>query len=419
MLRGLNHFQMALVLKANDAKSEVFSANMNDEDVDKICERTCLKKGSWPFRYLGIPICNKKLSRDECELLIHRMTTTISSWQSRHISFAGRLQLVNAVLMSICTYWMQILILLIGVIKEINRIYRKFLWEGHLHGQKPGYVGWNQVCKPKSKSGLGIKDLNLWNNLVVCKIVWQIAEKKEYIWVKWVYTVYIKQQSWWDYQPSILASWIWRNICSAKKRLLKIDRTGWWPDSGKDFKIGKIYNKIKGKDEKMKWASLTWIKVSIGKHCFIWWLAVQERLMVTKRLFNYGISDDPWCELCGLQEETHEHLFFKCSIAHEIWKATFSCLQVTRRWSNMSEMIKWCKRRCRTSKFRSTVIIAACAAVIYSIWQARNQALWEHRRQNPDYIDAQVGYFVAKRCHVLCNKKFNVEDKTWLANIVV
>ncbi|KAL2902833.1 hypothetical protein RDABS01_027915 [Bienertia sinuspersici] len=191
----------------------------------KFVRGLALKRGPGPLGTLGFLYAIKKLSRDECELLIHRMTTTIGSLQSRHISFAGMLQLVNAILMNICTYWMQILILPTGVIKEINRIYRKFLWEGHLHGQKPGYVGCNQVCKPKYKSGLGIKDLNLWNNLAVCKIVWQIAEKKDHLWVKWVYTVYIKQQSWWDYQPSTLASWIWRNICSTKKRLLKIDRT--------------------------------------------------------------------------------------------------------------------------------------------------------------------------------------------------
>ncbi|KAL2894169.1 hypothetical protein RDABS01_010078 [Bienertia sinuspersici] len=407
-MQGLNQFKKASGLRANNAKSEVFSANMDREDVAKICARTCFKEGSWPFRYLGVPICNRRMSRDECEVLVHRMTARILCWQSKHISFAGRLQLVNAVLMSICNYWMQIVLLPTGVIKDINRVCRKFLWDGHVQGQKPGYVAWDQVCKSKSKGGLGIKDLCLWNTLAVGKIVRQIAKKKDSLWVKWVHVVYIKKHNWWEYQPSILASWVRRNICTAKKRLVQMNTDDWWPTDGKVFKIGRIYNNIKNKEEKVPWAAVTWNRASIPKHCFIWWLVVQRRLMVKKRLFNYGICSDSWCVLCGSQEETHDHLFFKCSFSQVIWRAIINWVQVTGRWS---------KRRCRTSGFRRRIIIAICAAVIYCICQARNQAYWECRRQSSDHCIVQIKYFVSKRCIGLCNKKCNARDRSWLIDL--
>ncbi|KAL2900920.1 hypothetical protein RDABS01_026002 [Bienertia sinuspersici] len=192
MLAGLNYFQKASGLLANNSKSEVFVAHMSREYVDRICEKTGLKKGDWPFRYLGVSICNKKINNQDCEQLIYIMTMRIRGWQTRHISFAGRLQLGNSILMSICTYFMQILILPTSVVREINRICRRFLWEVHLHGSKPGYMGWNKICIPKSKGSLGIRDLNLWNNLVVGKLVWQIAENKESLCFKWVDNVYIR-----------------------------------------------------------------------------------------------------------------------------------------------------------------------------------------------------------------------------------
>ncbi|KAL2896785.1 hypothetical protein RDABS01_038569 [Bienertia sinuspersici] len=155
------------------------------------------------------------------------MTARIRSWQTRNISFAGRLQLVNAVLMSICTFWMQIFILPKSVIQEINKICRRFLWEGKIHGSKPGYVSWDKVCKTKSKGGLGLKNLQLWNTIAVGKLIWQIDENKDSLWVKWVHSVYIKHQDWWNYRPSRLASWIWRSICSVKKDLEDWNRESW------------------------------------------------------------------------------------------------------------------------------------------------------------------------------------------------
>ncbi|KAL2929855.1 hypothetical protein RDABS01_035265 [Bienertia sinuspersici] len=420
LVKGLNHFERASGLKASNTKSEVFTANMKEEEVKSICERTGFRKGVWPFNYLGVPVCNRKLSRDECEVLVHKLTARVRNWQSRHISYVGRLQLVNAILLSICNYWMQVFILPAGVLKEVNRICRRFLWEGHMNGQKPGYVAWEKVCNSKTEGGLGIKDIALWNTIAVAKFVWQIAEKKDSLWVKWVHSVYIKEKNLWEYKPSVLASWVWRSICTIKRRLTSMDTADWWPPSGQGFKIGKIYHKIKSrgnKENRVKWASMVWNRTSIPKHCFIWWLAVQKRLMVKRRLFKYGVSSDPWCALCGTHEESHDHLFFRCQFSKRVWEDVFTWLQVRGKWSNMSELVHWCRRRCRTSKVRSQAIIAACASVIYSIWQARNQAHWERRRQQPEAYVSQVKFFVAKRCYRLSCKNCNSKDKGWIAEV--
>ncbi|KAL2902227.1 hypothetical protein RDABS01_027309 [Bienertia sinuspersici] len=240
ILKGLDYFGRASGLEANKGKSELFCANMAEKDVDLLCKASGFHKGSWPFKYLGAPICNRKISKEDCDLLIQKMTSRIRGWQSRHLSFAGRLQIVNAMLMSICTYWMQIMIIPASVIKEINRICRKFLWEGNIHGSKSGYVSWEKACKPKSKGGLGIRDLTLWNQLAVGKLVWQIQEKEDSLWVKWVHNIYIKGRDWWDYQPSRLASWIWRSVCKVKNFLKGTPKDEWWPSKGNVYKLAKL-----------------------------------------------------------------------------------------------------------------------------------------------------------------------------------
>ncbi|KAL2925334.1 hypothetical protein RDABS01_007220 [Bienertia sinuspersici] len=167
---------------------------MNDGEVEQICENICFHKGAWPFKYLGTPICNKRISKGDCDQLVHKMTTRIRGWKTKHISFSGTLQLVNTMLMSICTYWMQIMVLPTSVIKEINSICRRFLWEEHIHGSRPRYVSREQACKLKSKGGLGIRDLQLWNQLAMGKLVCQI-EEKDSLQVKWVHNILHKESS--------------------------------------------------------------------------------------------------------------------------------------------------------------------------------------------------------------------------------
>lgn len=66
--------------------------------------------GKFSFRYLGIPICYKRISAKDCDSLIEKMSARIRCWGSKHLCYQGRLYLINLVLMSLHVYWAQILI---------------------------------------------------------------------------------------------------------------------------------------------------------------------------------------------------------------------------------------------------------------------------------------------------------------------
>ncbi|OIS97554.1 hypothetical protein A4A49_07321 [Nicotiana attenuata] len=86
-------------LSINTGKSNMFSANMPKQVLENICEATGYQKGNLPFRYLGIPISAKKLSIMDCEVLVDKMTARIKTWRSRNLSYAGRVQLINSVVL--------------------------------------------------------------------------------------------------------------------------------------------------------------------------------------------------------------------------------------------------------------------------------------------------------------------------------
>ena len=54
-------------------------------------------------------------------------------------------------------------------LESMTKIMRKFFWQGNAKKKKYYLVKWNLNNKPKSKGGLGIKDLKLFNVSLLCK----------------------------------------------------------------------------------------------------------------------------------------------------------------------------------------------------------------------------------------------------------
>lgn len=73
---------------------------------------------------------------------------------------------------------------------------------------RPGYVAWEKVCRPKNQGGLGIRDVILWNKAAIANHIWAIAHKKDNLLVRWVHFVYIKDDNQEGYKASPNASWI-------------------------------------------------------------------------------------------------------------------------------------------------------------------------------------------------------------------
>lgn len=54
--------------------------------------------------------------------------------------------------------------------------------------------------KPKEEGGLDLRDSRCWNQALLSKILWNIHAKADTLWVKWVNSVYLRNQSVWEWQ---------------------------------------------------------------------------------------------------------------------------------------------------------------------------------------------------------------------------
>ncbi|GKG12145.1 hypothetical protein Tco_0346382, partial [Tanacetum coccineum] len=65
------------------------------------------------------------------------------------------------------------------VVKEVNSILKRFLWSNGDYAKGKAKIAWKNVCRPKEYGGLGIKNIESWNEALLFKLLWNIASKKD------------------------------------------------------------------------------------------------------------------------------------------------------------------------------------------------------------------------------------------------
>ena len=225
-------------------------------------------EGTFPFRYLGVPMVSSKISEAECKPLINKIVSRIFSWKSRYLSYAGRLVLVKAILFSIQVFWATHFFLPNKVLKEIDTKLRNFFWSGGEANLNKAKVAWEEVCKPYEEGGLGIKASKEWNKAAMARHLWTIiCGDDSSIWADWIKRNRVKNRSIWNIEASCDSPWWWRKLLKLRdemhNRISHIVGTGedtfvWWDNwhplgpLAKRFGNRIIYDSGMGKNAKVK-----------------------------------------------------------------------------------------------------------------------------------------------------------------------
>ncbi|KAL0300237.1 UNVERIFIED_CONTAM: putative ribonuclease H protein [Sesamum angustifolium] len=195
--RGLDDFAKLSGLHANPQKSQLI--------LSRAQKGGQLPSPPLPSAFTGSPLLLKVDSRIRVGIV--------------QLSFAGRLQLIKSVLMSLDVYWAMAFILPKGVIREVEKRMRNFLWKGN---STVGYpkVAWSSVCRPKEEGGLGIRDILALNKALMCRHLWNVIQgNQSSIWVRWIAHNHLRHKSVWTVEVKG-GSWGWRKLLRLRSALL-------------------------------------------------------------------------------------------------------------------------------------------------------------------------------------------------------
>ncbi|GJR35995.1 hypothetical protein Tco_1211679 [Tanacetum coccineum] len=153
---ALDEFSACYGLLPNNPKSTVFFGSLSEEEKSEILNVIPFTTGKLLVRYLGVPLIAKRLSVKDYGCLLDKIKSKIRNWMNRCLSYAGRLQLIVAVLE-----------IKVSLLKAKQKL--------------PGMMF----------VGLKIK-------------------------VKWVHSVKLRWKSMWEISAKINDSWAWKNLLSIR-----------------------------------------------------------------------------------------------------------------------------------------------------------------------------------------------------------
>ncbi|GAU27776.1 hypothetical protein TSUD_215870 [Trifolium subterraneum] len=179
LLRG---FELVSGMRINFVKSNLYGVNVDANFLEAGSSFLSCRSDVIPFKFLGIPVGANPRRRETWKPVVEAMTNRLSTWSSRQLSFGGRITLINTVLASMPLYFFSFFKAPVCILKLLVRIQRNFLWGGGLVEKKLCWIKWDQICLPKNRGGLGVKNLELFNIALLSKWKWRLLDEGDTIW---------------------------------------------------------------------------------------------------------------------------------------------------------------------------------------------------------------------------------------------
>ncbi|GJX86343.1 RNA-directed DNA polymerase, eukaryota, reverse transcriptase zinc-binding domain protein [Tanacetum coccineum] len=198
-----------------------------------------------------------KIGVNDCKCLIDKVKKKLSDWKNKSLSYAGRSQLIAS----------------------------------------DGNQALSQVISKRDIYSAGFKD-----NVNLCDLVdangW-----------KW--------HAQWNRKYSLIQS------LNVPKLVNKPDSLVWITNSGNEvrFTTNQAWRDIRNDESTITWEKLVWFSIYKPRHTFVLCLVVKNKLLTQDKLVKWYSHKIMKCSFYKVDIDSHDHLFFQCGFAKEIWIA--------------------------------------------------------------------------------------------------
>ena len=117
-----------------------------------------------------MPLLHGRVTNKTYQEVLDRVDKRLSRWNAKHLSFAGRLTLTQAVIQALPIYSMQTTMIPRSTQEKINRISHRFIRSGNSEKNSMVMASWERIFQPKMVGGLCLKNVRYINEALLMKI---------------------------------------------------------------------------------------------------------------------------------------------------------------------------------------------------------------------------------------------------------
>jgi hypothetical protein len=126
-------FEQLSGLKINFHETELFCFGETKQCEQQYAQLFGCSIGTYPFRYLGIPMHTRKLSNKDWQSVEEWFEKKLSGWKGKLLSVGGCLVLINSALSSLPIFMMSFFEVPKGVLQRIEFFRSRFFWQNDQH----------------------------------------------------------------------------------------------------------------------------------------------------------------------------------------------------------------------------------------------------------------------------------------------
>ncbi|KAL0925589.1 hypothetical protein M5K25_003944 [Dendrobium thyrsiflorum] len=131
------------------------------------------------FYYLGVKVALRRLVAADFHFLTEKALRLFGVWGSKLISLAGKFTLIRMVLLSLPTFYCTFSLVPKGILNELDKLSRSFIWNKQDGKLGFHFVSWNNLCKQVRVGGRGLRSCPSVVGPLRAKLAWKITQDKD------------------------------------------------------------------------------------------------------------------------------------------------------------------------------------------------------------------------------------------------
>jgi hypothetical protein len=117
-------------LKINFENSELILVGGHNNIAQEYADVFNCQVGLFPINYIDVPVSPSRLKVADWLKLEEKHAKKLDVWQGNSISIGGKIVLINSSLSNTATYHMSMFLMPLTTIKRMDKVRRKFFWQG-------------------------------------------------------------------------------------------------------------------------------------------------------------------------------------------------------------------------------------------------------------------------------------------------